>query len=187
MDYTEYIQIKERFTFKVLGTMQEMGLKVLEKGVDFFSFKPDLVAVYPDKMKYYIIEPVSEGCIAEHSPRLYTRDSFEEFRLYCKKLFSDDETKAAIAASVICDLAAGVEAFQFKAIGSLELNSMAKYGCLAVPIGYENDTAYVLNYLKIAFQNLNILDRFTLILISRKQSELLGETKKFIRFILENR
>lgn len=187
MNINEYLLKKDRFKLEIADTMGEMGLKILEKGVDFFSFKPDMVAVYVDKLKYYIIEPMCEGCFADDSPRIYTKDSFEEYRLYCKKLFPDNGAYAAVAATVICDLAGGVEAFNFKSIGSLQLNSMDRYGCLAVPCCHVPDLAYVLNYLKIAHQDLNILDRFSLVLISKKQSELLGETRKFIKFILGNR
>lgn len=171
---------------RVKNTLREMGLKVLEKSIDYFSFKPDMVAVYHDKMKYYIIEPVSEGCLARNSPRLYANDSFEEYRNYCKRLFSKNATHAAIAAAVICDLAYGVESFDFKSTGTIEFNSMDKYACLALPCSYVSDTSYVLDHLKIAFQELNVLERFSLVLISKKQSPLLGETRKFIKFILDN-
>lgn len=179
--------MKDKFRFEIADTMGEMGLKILEKGVDFFSFKPDMVAVYVDKLKYYIIEPMSEGCFSEDSPRIYTKDSFEEYRLYCKKLFPEKAAHASVAATVICDLAGGVDAFDFKSIGSLQLNSMDRYGCLAVPCHHVADLSHVLNYLKIAHQDLNILDRFSLVLISKKQTELLSETKKFIKFILGNK
>lgn len=185
ISYDDYLRQKDEFIRMITSTMRKMGLKVLERGIDFIAHKPDIVAVYPDKMKYYVIEPISSACFEADSPRLTARDSMSNFRNYCKKLFPHNHSHGAVASCVISDLAMGTENFNFKSLGNLELNSMSKYACLAIPIDKVEETTYVLDYLKIAHQNLDILGKFNLVLISKKQSELLGETKKFVKFILD--
>ena len=89
--------------------------------------------------------------------------------------------------SYICDLAAGVEMFTYKLVGTHELISMAKYACLAVPCSMEDKACQALDYLKLEYRPLNVLDKFTLILIDKVQTAKLPEIKKFIKFILNNK
>ncbi len=51
----------------------------------------------------------------------------------------------------------------------------------------ENTTCEALDYLKLEYRPLNVLDKFTLILIDKVQTEKLPEIKKFIKFILNNK
>ena len=44
-----------------------------------------------------------------------------------------------------------------------------------------------LHYLKLEHRTLNVLDKFTLILIDKAQTAKLPEIKKFIKFILNNK
>ena len=77
--------------------------------------------------------------------------------------------------------------FTYPLVGTYELISMAKYACLAVPCSMENTTCEALDYLKLEYRPLNVLDKFTLILIDKVQTEKLPEIKKFIKFILNNK
>ena len=186
MDNKE-INTKQDFIKTIASTMRFMGLKILLSGVDYSSPLPQIVAVYPDKEKYYLIEPISLECFSEESPRIYKEDEHRQVRKYCRNLFKDDCEKAAVLATVLCDLSAGVEMFTYKLVGTYELISMAKYACLAVPCALEDKTCQALNYLKLEHRTLNILDKFTLILIDKTQTAKLPEIKKFIKFILNNR
>ena len=74
--YTKYDFIKT-----IASTMRYMGLKVLVSGIDYSSPLPHLVAVYPDKEKYYLIEPISLECFSEESPRLFKDDEHKDVRM----------------------------------------------------------------------------------------------------------
>lgn len=186
MDNKE-IYTKQNFIKTITATMRYMGLKVLLSGIDYSSPLPQLVAVYPDKEKYYLIEPISLECFSKESPRLYKDDEHRDVRRYCRELFQNDHEKAAVVASVLCDMSAGVEMFTYKLIGTHELISMAKYACLAVPCNMEEKTCEALHYLKLEHRTLNVLDKFSLILIDKAQTAKLPEIKKFIKFILNNK
>lgn len=164
-----------------------MGLKILERGLDYGTEKPDMVAVYPDKQKYYIVEALSLDCFEQPSPRLYAKDACQDYRDYCKRLFVGNEAEAASAAAVICDLSSGIEAFSYKALGPHMLNAMSRYASLAVPPEKIEEVCSVLEKLGLNFRSLDILDDFTLILISGEDTEKLSEKKKFIGFMLANR
>lgn len=181
------VDTKHDFIKTIASTMRYMGLKILLSGVDYSSPLPLIVAVYPDKEKYYLIEPISLECFGEESPRLYKDDEHKDVRRYCRELFKDDHEKAAVLATVLCDMSAGVEMFTYKLVGTYELISMAKYACLAVPCNLEDKTCEALHYLKLEHRTLNVLDKFTLILIDKAQTVKLPEIKKFIKFILNNR
>lgn len=178
---------KHSFINLIVKTMRSMGLKILISGIDYSSPLPHLVAVYPDVEKYYLIEPISMECFGEESPRLYKQDEHKDIRQYCSRLFKDDHEKAATVASILCDMAAGIEMFTYKLVGTYELISMVKYACLAVPCNMEKKTCEALDYLKLEHRSLNVLDKFTLILIDKEQTEKLPEIKKFIKFILNNK
>ena len=126
-------------------------------------------------------------CFGEESPRLFKDDEHKDVRRYCRELFKDDQKKAAVVASILCDMSAGVEMFTYKLVGTYELISMAKYACLAVPCDLEKKTCEALHYLKLEHRTLNVLDKFTLILIDKAQTAKLPEIKKFIKFILNNK
>lgn len=181
------IYSKDNFIKTIAKTMRSMGLKILSSGVDYSSPLPKIIAVYTDKEKYYLIEPISVECFSEESPRLYKEDEHKEIRKYCKQLFKSDHEKAAVVATVLCDMSAGIEMFTYKLVGTCELISMAKYACLAVPCNKESKACEGLTYLKLEYRTLNVLDKFTLILIDKAQTEKLPEIKKFIKFILNNR
>ncbi|HIZ90322.1 MAG: hypothetical protein MSA07_05365 [Mucispirillum sp.] len=181
------INTKQSFINLITRTMRSMELKVLLSGIDYSSPLPHLVAVYPDKEKYYLIEPISMECFSEESPRLYKQDEHKDVRQYCQRLFKDDHAKGAAVAAILCDLAAGVEMFTYKLVGTHELISMAKYACLAVPCSMEDKACQALDYLKLEYRPLNVLDKFTLILIDKVQTAKLPEIKKFIKFILNNK
>lgn len=187
MDNNKEIVTKNNFIKTIASTMRYMGLKVLLSGVDYSSPLPHLVTVYPDKEKYYLIEPISLECFSEESPRLFKDDEHKDVRRYCRELFKDDQKKAAVVASILCDMSAGVEMFTYKLVGTYELISMAKYACLAVPCDLEKKTCEALHYLKLEHRTLNVLDKFTLILIDKAQTAKLPEIKKFIKFILNNK
>ena len=187
MDNNKEIVTKNNFIKTIASTMRYMGLKVLLSGVDYSSPLPHLVTVYPDKEKYYLIEPISLECFSEESPRLFKDDEHKDVRRYCRELFKDDREKAAVVASILCDMSAGVEMFTYKLVGTYELISMAKYACLAVPCNLENKACDALHYLKLEHRTLNVLDKFTLILIDKAQTAKLPEIKKFIKFILNNK
>ena len=187
MDNNKEIVTKNNFIKTIASTMRYMGLKVLLSGVDYSSPLPHLVTVYPDKEKYYLIEPISLECFSEESPRLFKDDEHKDVRRYCRELFKDDREKAAVVASILCDMSAGVEMFTYKLVGTYELISMAKYACLAVPCDLEKKTCEALHYLKLEHRTLNVLDKFTLILIDKAQTAKLPEIKKFIKFILNNK
>lgn len=187
MDNNKEIVTKNNFIKTIASTMRYMGLKVLLSGVDYSSPLPHLVTVYPDKEKYYLIEPISLECFGEESPRLFKDDEHKDVRRYCRELFKDDQKKAAVVASILCDMSAGVEMFTYKLVGTYELISMAKYACLAVPCDLEKKTCEALHYLKLEHRTLNVLDKFTLILIDKAQTAKLPEIKKFIKFILNNK
>ncbi len=181
------IYTKQSFINLIARTMRSMELKILVSGIDYSSPLPHLVAVYPDIEKYYLIEPISIECFSKESPRLYKQDEHKDVRQYCCRLFKDNYAKASAVASILCDLSAGVEMFTYKLVGTYELISMAKYACLAVPCSMENTTCEALDYLKLEYRPLNVLDKFTLILIDKVQTEKLPEIKKFIKFILNNK
>ena len=181
------INTKQSFINLIAKTMRSMELKILVSGIDYSSPLPHLVAVYPDKEKYYLIEPISLECFGEESPRLFKDDEHKDVRRYCRELFKDDQKKAAVVASILCDMSAGVEMFTYKLVGTYELISMAKYACLAVPCDLEKKTCEALHYLKLEHRTLNVLDKFTLILIDKAQTAKLPEIKKFIKFILNNK
>lgn len=187
MDTDKNIRNKRNFTLLIEKTMHDMGLKMLVSGIDYSSPLPEIVAVYPDKEKYYLIEPLSLECFSENSERLLKQDEHKDIRAYCKKLFKDDVQKAAVLAAVLCDMAADIEMFTYKLIRTYELVSMTKYAALAVPCGYEQKTSEALDYLKLEHRNLNVLDKFTLFLIDKEQTAKLPEIKKFIKFILLNK
>lgn len=181
------ISTKHSFINLIVKTMRSMELKILISGIDYSAPLPHLVAVYPDVEKYYLIEPISLECFGEESPRLYKQDEHKDVRNYCMQLFKNDYAKAAAVASILCDMAAGVEMFTYKLVGTYELISMTKYACLAVPCKMEKKTCEALDYLKLEYRSLNVLDKFTLILIDKVQTEKLPEIKKFIKFILNNK
>ncbi len=178
---------KSVFIKTISNTMRSMGLKILTSGVDYSSPLPRIVAVYTDKEKYYLIEPISLECFSKTSPRLYKEDEHKEVRKYCKQLFKDDCEKAAVVATVLCDMAAGIEMFTYKLVGTCELISMSKYACLAVPCHLEKKTGEALAYLKLEYRTLNVLNKFSLVLIDKAQTAKLPEIKKFIKFILNNK
>ena len=178
---------RQLFLSAVKRIMTSMGLKILERGVDYGTEKPDIVAVYPDKQKYYMLEVMSLGCFDKQSPRLYAKDAWQDYRDYCKKLFSENETKAAAAAAVICDLSSGIDAFSYKVIGTHVLSAMSRYAAIAVPQEKSEDVATVLEKLGLDFRNLDILDDFALVLISKEDTEKLSEKKKFISFMIANK
>ncbi len=181
------ISSKSAFVKTIAHTMRSMGLKILSSGLDYSSPLPHIVAVYPDKEKYYLIEPVSLECFSKESPRLYKEDEHREIRTYCRQLFKNDWEKAAVTATVLCDLSAGIEMFTYKLVGTCELISMSKSACLAVPNYMEKKTGEALEYLKLEYRTLNVLDIFSLVLIDKIQTAKLPEIKKFIKFILNNR
>lgn len=187
MDISVNTKSKFSFTLSIEKIMKEMGLKMLISGVDYSAPLPNIVAVYPDKEKYYLIEPLSDECFSSKSPRLYKEDEYKDIRNYCKRLFQNDIEKGIIVASILCEMAAGIEMFTYKLIGTCELISMTKYASLAVPCPYEKKACEALEYLKLEYRTLNILDKFTLILIDRSQTAKLPEIKKFIRFIITNK
>ncbi|MBQ3032844.1 MAG: hypothetical protein IJD28_00565 [Deferribacterales bacterium] len=169
---------------KLFGSM---GLKVLEHGLDYSTEKPDAVAIYENKKKYYVIEALSLQCFDSPSPRLYSKDASQFYRAYCKKLFADNEEEASIAAAVVCDLSSGLEVFSYKVVGGHVLNDMSRYGALVMPQEKTPIVSSVLEKLGIDFRTLDILDEFTLALISKDDTEKLAEKKKFIGFLLSNR
>ena len=118
MDNNKEIVTKNNFIKTIASTMRYMGLKVLLSGVDYSSPLPHLVTVYPDKEKYYLIEPISLECFGEESPRLFKDDEHKDVRRYCRELFKDDQKKAAVVASILCDMSAGVEMFTYKLVGT---------------------------------------------------------------------
>ncbi len=181
------INTKQSFINLIAKTMRSMELKILLSGIDYSSPLPHLVAVYPDKEKYYLIEPISMECFSEESSRLYKQDEHKDIRQYCHRLFKDDCAKAAVVATILCDMSAGIEMFTYKLIGTYELISMAKYACLAIPCNMESKTCEALDYLKLEYRPLNVLNKFTLILIDKIQTTKLPEIKKFIKFILNNK
>lgn len=181
------ISTKQSFITLITKTMRSMELKVLLSGIDYSSPLPHLVAVYQDKEKYYLIEPISMECIGEESMRLYKQDEYKDIRQYCNRLFNGDTAKASIIATILCDMSAGIEMFTYKIIGTYELISMSKYACLAVPCDIESKATESLDYLKLEYRTLNVLDKFSLILIDKVQTTKLPEIKKFIRFILNNK
>ena len=140
------IYTKQSFINLIARTMRSMELKILVSG---------------------IIEPISMECFSKESPRLYKQDEHKDVRQYCCRLFKDNYAKASAVASILCDLSAGVEMFTYKLVGTYELISMAKYACLAVPCSMENTTCEALDYLKLEYRPLNVLDKFTLILIDK--------------------
>lgn len=178
---------KTRFIRTINKTMTEMGLKTIKTGIDYSSPLPEIVAIYSDKEKYYLIEPLSYECFSENSPRTNKRDANLEIRQYCKKLFKDDFETANVVATILCDVTASVEMFTYKVVGTHELISMTKYASLAIPCEYEPTVKKALDYLKLEFRTLNVIDKFTLVLIDRVQTAKLPEMKKFIKFILGNK
>ena len=180
------IQTKQSFTASINKVMQAMGLKTLLSNIDYSSPLPNIVVIYPDKDKYYLVEPVSLECLSEKSQRLYREDEYKDIRKYCARLFKDNHVTASILSAIICDMAAGVEMFTYKVVKTYELISMAKYASLAVPCQYEKEACEALSYLKLEYRTLNVLDQFTFILIDKTQTIKLPEIKKFIKFILTN-
>ncbi len=164
-----------------------MGLKLLESSTHYQTEKPDLVAIYLDKRKYYVVEIVCEECVSINSPRLSAEGLLENHREYCKKLFPNNNISAALLATVICDLISGVEAFSFKTLQGYKFNDMTMYAAVAIPTRYLADLQHVLDFLQVEHGSLDILDKFTLVLISKEDSEKLIEKRKFIKFLIDNK
>ena len=177
---------KTLFLMSVKKLFNSMGLKVLEHGIDYGMEKPDIVAIYQDKKKYYIIEALTLQCFEYPSKRLYTNDTNRFYRTYCKKLFSDSEEEASVAAAIICDLVSGLEVFSYKSLGGFTFNDMIKYSAIVIPQEKTDVVSSVLKKLDIDFRTLDILDDFTLVLISKDDTNTLFEKKRFIGFILSN-
>lgn len=177
---------KEKFKLTIKAVMQSMGLDILSSGVDYNCPLPELVAVYTEKNKYYMIEPISLECLKKDSARLTRQDNYKHIRKYCQKLFSKDYPKAAIVATILCELSCALEIFTYKMVGKHQLISMSKYACIAVPLQFEPAAREALAYLKLDFRTLDILDTFTLILLDKTQIAKLPEINKFITFILGN-
>lgn len=180
------LSTKEKFKLTIKVVMQSMGLDILSSGVDYNCPLPELVAVYADKNKYYMIEPISLECLSKDSARLTRQDNYKHIRKYCQKLFGSDYPKAAIVASILCELSCAIEIFTYKMVGKHQLISMSKYACLAIPMQFEPAARNALAYLKLDFRTLDILDTFTLILLDKTQIAKLPEINKFITFILGN-
>ncbi len=167
--------------------LRKMGLELLESRLHYGTDKPDVVAIYLDKRKYYIIEVVSEECLGENSPRLNMHGLLEKYRTYCKELFHDNYNNAALLATVVCDLVSSVEAFPYKTLHGYKLNTMTMYAAIAIPNKYLEDLKYVLKYLNIEHGSLDVLEHFTLVLISKDDSAKLTEKRRFMKFLLDNK
>ncbi len=174
------------FLTSVKRIFGSMGLKILESKLDYNAEKPDAVAIYPDKKKYYIIEALSLACFEYPYHRIYNQDINKSIRSYCKNFFRDSEEEASVAAAILCDLSIAIDIFNYKSLKTYTFTNMVKYGALVFPPEKTNIVSKVFDTLEIDYRILDILDDFTLILISKEDTLSLPERKKFINFIMSN-
>lgn len=176
---------KTFYLSSVKHVFTSMGLKILESKIDYNAEKPDVVAIYPDKKKYYVVEVLPIESFEEPYYRINTQDINKPCRLYCNKLFENKEY-ASVAAALFCDLSTGIEIFNYKSLGTHNFTNMEKYSALIFPPKKTNIVSKVLDDLGIDYRVLDILDDFTFVLISKEDTITLPEKKKFIQFIISN-
>jgi hypothetical protein len=165
----------------------KMGLTVLVNGVEYRGGKPDLVLVYPDKDKYYLSEVVSDDCIGEASRRLQNVNRGEHVsREYCVLKYGGAR-KGSWAASLYCDLAGGLELFNYTQLMGINFAKLQRYAALIYPLSLSDEAAAFFSEENLQFRSLNVADFFTLTLFSRADSARLSETRRFMQFLMANR
>ena len=169
-----------------IENLRKMGLQVLRASLDYRGDKPDLVVIYPDKGKYYLVEVIAEDCLSSPSPRLINKGRNADSREFCRKLYPDERT-AAWAAGIYCDLGRGIELFAYKELAGANFSHMNKYAALIYPSAVSKEADKVLTFFKLQFRALDVLGIFTLTLLSQPDTAKLSEARRFMQFLVANR
>jgi hypothetical protein len=169
-----------------LENLKKMRLQVFKAGVDYRGSKPDIVIVYPDKNKYYLAEIIGADDLSSSSQRLISKGTDTDSRDFCTKLYPDPRM-AAWAASIYCDLGQGLELFAYKELGGINLDRMQRYAALIFPSSISEEAERVLTEFKLVFKSLNVLNIFTLTLLSQPDTVRLADARRFMQFLVANR
>ncbi|MDR2104862.1 MAG: hypothetical protein LBP51_03800 [Deferribacteraceae bacterium] len=165
----------------------KLGLTVLVNGAEYRSGKPDIVVVYPDKGKYYLSEVISDECIREDSKRLQSTNRGEnESRNYCLKRYGNTRA-GSWAASIYCDLAGGLELFNYNQLMGINFSKLQRYAAVIYPLALLEEGEAFFTQEKLQFRSLNVADYFALTLFSQADSARLGEIRRFMQFLMANR
>jgi hypothetical protein len=165
----------------------KMGLTVLVNGVEYRSGKPDLVVVYPDKEKYYLSEVISDDCIGEESRRLQSANRGENAsREYCVKKYGNTR-KGCWASSIYCDLAGGIELFNYSQLMGINFSKLQRYAAVIYPLSLLEEAEAFFVEENLQFGSVNMADFFYLTLFSRADSARIGESRRFMQFLMANK
>lgn len=173
--------------FDLLNNMvkifKKTGLPVFVSGKDYLGNKPDMVVVYPDKKKYYIVEGFANDDIENPHKRLKGSDI--DARHLCLKLYPDPK-KASVAAAIYCDLGKGVDLFRYNEIAGLQLSEMQRYAALVYPISIAKEMEKIIFSLDMQFEPLPMLNMYTLTLFSITDTKKMADYRKFMHFLVDN-
>lgn len=176
---------KTALTKLAIDKFSAMGLKVLCSQKDYSGNFPELVAVYPSKNKYYLVHCITEECISGNiSFGLKSEYNLIEFY---EKMYSTDLRKAYWAISLFCNLGKSMEIFRYSELFGYKLNYMNKYASLVIEPKIKKEAISILNSFHIEFKDLDVHSYFTMILFSVKDSIKLSDSRRFAKFISQNR
>ncbi len=170
---------------KAHASLLRMGLKVFVSGKDYPAGKPDMIAIYPDKDKFYLIECIADDCLFNPAGRLNTNRPDGNCRKFYSMLYNQPRL-AVWATAVYCDLGQGIELFEYKELHGINFASMNKYAALVYPSSLAEEAENTLPLLKLQYRSLDVAGRFIMTLFSQTDSTKLGEAKRFSQFLMGN-
>ncbi len=160
-----------KFLNNVKSVFLSMGLKVF-KGTDDFPYsKPELIAVYEEIKKYYVIQAITESSFTEPNNSIDLNVADEDSVRYYLNLLERDKYLTSIAISIMFELTEAISnTLNTSVKEDLELTDMTCYAGIVTDIAYYDSIEKVLNVLEIENKSLDIIDQFQLILISKEDT-----------------
>ncbi len=160
-----------KFLNNVKSVFSSMGLKVFKGTEDFLYSKPELIAVYEEIKKYYVIQAITESSFTEPNTSVDLDIADEDSVRYYHNLLERDKYLTSIAISIMFELTEAISnTLNTGVTNELKLNDMTCYAGIVTDISYYNSIETVLNVLKIENKSLDIIDQFQLILISKEDT-----------------
>ena len=160
-----------KFLNNVKSVFSSMGLKVFKGTEDFPYSKPELIAVYEEIKKYYVIQAITENSFIEPYTSVDLNVADEDSVRYYLNLLERDKYLTSIAISIMFELTEAISnTLNTGVTDELKLNDMTCYAGIVTDIAYYDSIEKVLNVLQIENKSLDIIDQFQLILISKEDT-----------------